>query len=148
MDHLDINEILKILPQRYPFLLIDRVIRLDVEKSLTAIKNVSINEHFFVGHFPVKPVMPGVLLIEALAQASGVLAVKTAEHQGKKVSGLYYFAGIDNARFKRPVVPGDQLHLNVEIVKVKSDIWKLKGVGMVDGEIAVTADIMSVRKEN
>ncbi len=147
MKPLDVNEIIKYLPQRYPFLLLDRVLEYELEKYLIAIKNVTINEHFFVGHFPQAPIMPGVLLIEALAQASGVLALKTAEKRGQSAHGIYYFAGIDNARFKRPVVPGDQLKLHVKYVKDKRDIWKFSGEATVDGETVCSADLTSARRD-
>ena len=138
---LDIHAILEQLPHRYPFLLIDRVTSVVAGESVTAIKNVTINEPYFTGHFPQRPVMPGVLIIEALAQATGILAFITA---GQKPDDnmLYYFAGIDNARFKKPVEPGDQIILQATLVKQKRNIWKFKGTATVDGEIVATADLM------
>lgn len=145
MSSMDIHEVLKYLPHRYPFLLIDKVIEMVPGKSLTAIKNVSSNEHFFVGHFPQRMVMPGVLILEALAQASGILAFKTANAVPEDGS-LYFFAGIDNARFKRVVEPGDQLRLEVEVVKHKQEIWKFKGIATVDGNLVCSADMMSAKR--
>lgn len=142
---LDINAVLKHLPHRYPFLFIDKVIEYDPGKSLIAIKNVSMNEQFFVGHFPVRPVMPGVLILEALAQAAGVLAF-VSTGQDPQGDSLYYFAAIDNARFKRIVEPGDQLRLEVTVTKSRKELVKVTGVASVDGEIACTADLMSIRK--
>lgn len=143
---MDIHEILKFLPHRHPFLLIDRVIDIDMGKSLVAIKNVTINEAYFAGHFPQRPVMPGVLILEAMAQAGGVLAYKstnTSPDQGV----LYFFAGIDNARFRRIVEPGDQLRLEVKVIRSKRDIWKLEGSAYVGDELACSAEFMSARKE-
>ena len=141
MTVMDIREILEHLPHRYPFLLVDRVLEIEKGKRIKAIKNVTINEPFFVGHFPHMPVMPGVLQIEALAQAAGILSFQT---MGKKADdqSVYYFVGIDNARFKRPVVPGDQLVLDVEITRVARSIWKFKGVATVEGKVSATADLM------
>lgn len=141
MNRLDINEILEYLPHRYPFLLIDRVVDFEPNVSLRAIKNVTVNEPFFPGHFPQHPIFPGVLIMEALAQATGILALKS---QDKKADGssLYYFAGIDNARFKKPVIPGDQLLLEVKVIKAKRGIWKFSGVASVDGTLAASADLM------
>jgi len=141
LNRLDINEILEYLPHRYPFLLIDRVVDFEPNVSLRAIKNVTVNEPFFPGHFPQHPIFPGVLIMEALAQATGILALKS---QDKKADGssLYYFAGIDNARFKKPVIPGDQLLLEVKVIKAKRGIWKFSGVASVDGTLAANADLM------
>ena len=138
---MDIQEILEHLPHRYPFLLIDRVLECEPGKSLVAIKNVSVNEPMFTGHFPERPIFPGVLIMEALAQATGILAFRTNE---KKPDGssIYYFAGIDRCRFKQPVVPGDQLRLEVEILKEKRGIWKFNGVAKVDGKVVASAEIM------
>lgn len=145
MSSMDIQEILKWLPHRYPFLLIDRVIEFTLGKSLVAIKNVSFNEPFFVGHFPNQPVMPGVLILEALAQATCVLANKSFDDGPN--SKLYLFAGIDNARFKQMVKPGDQLKLEVELVKSKQGIFKFKGIASVDGQLACVADMISAKKD-
>lgn len=147
---MDIQEIINYLPHRYPFLLIDRVIEIDPGKSLVAIKNVTMNEPFFAGHFPGRPVMPGVLILEAMAQATCVLANTSpiiAESGDDYRNYLHLFAGIDNARFKRMVEPGDQLHLNVKILRYKQGIWKFSGVATVDNEIVCSADMISARKE-
>lgn len=145
MNTLDIHQVLKHLPHRFPFLLIDKVLDYEVGKSLVAIKNVTINEPYFAGHFPQRPVMPGVLMLEALAQAAGVLAFVST---GGDPTGdeIYYFAAIDNARFKRIVEPGDQLRLEVEVTKVRRELMKVKAMATVNGEVACTADLMSVRK--
>ncbi len=143
----DIEAILRMLPHRYPFLLVDRVIRQDVEAGrCEAIKNVTFNESFFQGHFPGKPVMPGVILLEAMAQTAGLLA---ASYLGVSPGDgfMLYFAGIDKARFKRMVVPGDQLHMSAQMLKRKRDIWKFEVVARVDGELACSAEMMcSVRR--
>ncbi|MGD9152557.1 MAG: 3-hydroxyacyl-ACP dehydratase FabZ [Gammaproteobacteria bacterium] len=141
---LDIQGILKHLPHRPPFLLVDRVLKFEPSKSLVAIKNVTINEPFFVGHFPKRPVMPGVLIIEALAQAAGILAFLSTD-EDPQGNSLYFFAGIDNARFKRIVEPGDQLHLEVEITKMRKNLLKAHGVAKVGDEIACSADLMSIK---
>lgn len=137
---IDIHEILKILPHRYPFLLVDRVLDYEVEKHLTAIKNVSINEPFFGGHFPHRPVFPGVLLIEAMAQASAILASLGMEVVANETL-IYLFAGVNNVRFKRPVEPGDQVQLNVELTRKKGKVWKTSATATVDGALCATADI-------
>lgn len=142
---MDIHEILKYLPHRPPFLLIDRVIEIKEGESLVAIKNVTMNEPFFVGHFPSRPVMPGVLILEALAQAAGVLAFKSTNTLHTD-GVLYFLAGIDNARFRRVVEPGDQLRLEVKVVRSKQDIWKIEGTALVDGEVACSADFLSARR--
>lgn len=146
MTVLDIRAILETLPHRYPMLLVDRVLELEKGKRIVAIKNVSINEPFFTGHFPYLPVMPGVLQVEALAQAAGILSFQTMG----RVSGtstVYYFVGIDRARFKRPVVPGDQLKLEVEILRISRSIWKYSGKATVDGQVAAEADLMCTLRE-
>jgi 3-hydroxyacyl-[acyl-carrier-protein] dehydratase len=138
---MDIHEILKKLPHRYPILLVDRVLELDSGKRIRALKNVSINEPYFEGHFPQRPVMPGVLMLEALAQAAALL---TFEALGLKPDEktVYYFAGIDGARFKRPVEPGDQLILDVEVARMKASIWKFNAKALVGDELAVEAELM------
>lgn len=146
MASLDIHEILKHLPHRYPFLLIDRVLEYQPESHLIGIKNVTHNEPYFPGHFPQRPVMPGVLILEALAQATGILAFKTVDRIPDKNS-LYYFVGIDNARFKRPVEPGDQLRLEVEYIKRMRGIWKFNGKASVDGDVVCSAEIMCAERE-
>ena len=138
---MDIHQILKKLPHRYPFLLVDRVLEIEAGKRIKALKNVTINEPFFVGHFPHRPVMPGVLIIEAMAQAAGLLAFE-AMGADKDDNSVIYFVGIDNARFKRPVEPGDQLILDVSIERQKAGIYKFKGVTRVDGQVACEADFM------
>ena len=138
---LDIHQILKMLPHRYPILLVDRVLELDKGKSIKAIKNVSINEPFFLGHFPHRPVMPGVLILEALAQAAANLAFDMLG-QVPDEKTVYYFAGIDGARFKRPVEPGDQLILEVSLDRHKSGIFKFNACAKVGEEIATEASLM------
>ncbi|BDT66375.1 3-hydroxyacyl-ACP dehydratase FabZ [uncultured Albidiferax sp.] len=137
---MDIHQILKQLPHRYPFLMVDRVLSIEKSKSIRAFKNVTINEPFFEGHFPRRPVMPGVLMLEALAQAAALLAFD-ALGKSPEDDTVYYFAAIDNARFKRPVEPGDQLMLDVELVRMKSGIFKFKGKGTVGDELAVEAEL-------
>jgi len=146
MTTLDIRAILEHLPHRYPFLLVDRVLELEAGKRIVALKNVTINEPFFVGHFPHLPVMPGVLQIEALAQAAGILSFQTMGRVSDDRS-VYYFVGIDSARFKRPVVPGDQLRLEVEIVRVARSIWKYRGRATVEGQVAAEAELMCTLRE-
>ncbi|HFD79398.1 MAG TPA: 3-hydroxyacyl-ACP dehydratase FabZ [Gammaproteobacteria bacterium] len=143
---MDINEIRNTLPHRYPFQLVDRVIEYRPGESLVALKNVTINEPFFQGHFPEKPVMPGVLILEALAQATGLLAFKTEDRDAERDS-LYYFVGIDNARFKRPVEPGDQLTLYVDLIKTRRGIWVFDTRATVDGKVAATAVIMCTERK-
>lgn len=146
MDILDIHEILRHLPHRYPFLLIDRVVECIPGKSLVAIKNVSYNEPYFQGHFPDLPIMPGVLILESLAQATGILAFKTTETLPSE-GAIYYFAGVDRARFKRPVGPGDQMRLEVELVRSLRRLWKFTGIVTVDGSLVASADVMCSYKE-
>ena len=141
---MDIHEVMKHLPHRPPFLLIDKVIEIVEGQSLVALKNVTINEAFFVGHFPNRPVMPGVLILEALAQAAGVLAYKSTQTTPEN-GGLYYLAGIDNARFRRIVEPGDQLRLTVKLVRAKREMWKLEGTAHVEDELACSAELLSIR---
>jgi 3-hydroxyacyl-[acyl-carrier-protein] dehydratase len=137
---MDIHEILKKLPHRYPILLVDRVLELEPGKNVKAIKNVSANEHFFVGHFPHRPVMPGVLMLEAMAQAAALLAVETLNITLDDKT-LFYFAGIDGARFKRPVEPGDQLVLDIDLERMKAGVCRFQARGLVDGEVAVEAQL-------
>jgi 3-hydroxyacyl-[acyl-carrier-protein] dehydratase len=138
---MDIHQILKQLPHRYPILLVDRVLELEKGKRIKALKNVSINEPFFNGHFPHRPVMPGVLMLEALAQAAALLAFDTLGVTPDDKT-VYYFAGIDGARFKRPVEPGDQLMLHVELARMKSGIFKFKARATVAEELAVEAELI------
>ena len=133
-----------LLPHRYPFLLLDRVTAFEANQTLTAIKNVTMNEPFFQGHFPGFPVMPGVLITEALAQACGTLAILS--EGGSNDKEIYFFAGIDNARFKRQVIPGDQLVFEVELLQSKRGIGKFKAVAKVDGQVAAEAEIMCAKK--
>jgi 3-hydroxyacyl-[acyl-carrier-protein] dehydratase len=141
MNTLDINQIKEYLPHRYPLLLVDRVLNWESGKSITAIKNVTINEEFFNGHFPHKPVMPGVMMIEAMAQTAALLSFLTMGHKPDHNS-IVYFLGIDGARFKRPVEPGDQLKMEVEIIRAARGIYKYKAKGTVDGQLAVEAELM------
>jgi len=142
---MNINEVKNFLPHRYPFLLIDKVLNIEVGKSLRALKNVTFNEPQFTGHFPSQPIMPGVLIIEALAQATGILAFKS--EVGKPQDGqIYMLVGVDNARFKRMVEPGDQLLLDVEVLTVKRGIWKFKGTASVDDKIVTSAELMCTQK--
>lgn len=138
---LDIDGVLKLLPHRYPFLLIDRVLEIEHGKTVRCLKNVTINEPFFPGHFPHRPVMPGVMILEALAQAAGVLAFRTAGVIPDE-STRFYFVGIDGARFRRPVVPGDQLILNAKLERIMRGIWKFKTWAEVDGVEACSAEMM------
>ena len=138
---MDIHQILKQLPHRYPFILVDRVLELDKGKSIKALKNVTINEPFFGGHFPHRPVMPGVLMLEAMAQAAALLAFDTVGVTPDDKT-VYYFAGIDGARFKRPVEPGDQLVMDVTLERMKAGIFKFKGITRVGTEVACEAELM------
>jgi 3-hydroxyacyl-[acyl-carrier-protein] dehydratase len=144
---LGITEIKEYLPHRYPMLLVDRVVDYEIGKTITAIKNVTVNEEFFNGHFPHKPVMPGVLMIEALAQTAAILSFMTMNVKPDENS-VVYFVGIDNARFKRPVEPGDQLKMDVEILRTSRGIWKYKATASVDGKVAVEADLMCTIRAN
>ncbi len=141
MNSLDIHEVLKFLPHRYPFLLIDRVLDYTKDKSLTAIKNVTINEPFFPGHFPYRPVMPGVLILEAMAQASAVLSLKSMDKL-PSADSVFYFVGINDARFKRPVEPGDQLRLHTSIKRIMRGMWMYDCAAHVGDELAATAGLM------
>lgn len=146
MQNIDIEDIKKFLPHRYPFLLVDRILDYQPELSLVALKNVSVNEPYFQGHFPAKAIMPGVLIIEAIAQATGILGCLSANHQDIKDS-LYYLVGIDKARFKRPVVPGDQLLIEVTFDKVRRGIWCFDGKASVDGSVVASAYLMTTKKD-
>jgi 3-hydroxyacyl-[acyl-carrier-protein] dehydratase len=143
---MDIHEILKHLPHRFPFLLVDRVVTCEPGVSIHAYKNVTINEPFFVGHFPHHPVMPGVLIMEALAQAAGILSFKTMGEMPDDDS-VFYFVGIDGARFKKPVMPGDQLHLHVKIERQMRGIWKYKAEARVDDQVVAEAELMCAKRE-
>lgn len=145
MTTMDIHKVMSLLPHRYPFLLVDKVIDYRVNDYLIALKNVTFNEPYFTGHFPVRPVMPGVLIVEAMAQATGLLAMASRPDEvGNK---LYYFVGIDKARFKRPVEPGDQLIMEVHLGPIRRGIWKFEGEARVDGQIVASAEIMCTARE-
>lgn len=146
MASMDITQIMKVLPHRYPFLLIDRVLEMVPHERIVAIKNITMNEPQFPGHFPSHPVMPGVLMIEALAQTAGVLAFSSSDKDVGENS-VIYFVGIDGARFKRPVVPGDQLRMEASILKVTRGIWKFAAKGTVDGQLACEAELMCTLKK-
>jgi len=143
---LDIHEVKNYLPHRYPFLLVDRVIEATPETKLTALKNVTYNEPFFEGHFPSRPVMPGVLIIEALAQASAIMASYGSGNVDTD-NRIYYFTGIDKARFKRPVEPGDQLIFEVELIRRIKNMWKCSATAKVDGKLAASAELMFTFKD-
>lgn len=145
MSGMNIEEVLQYLPHRYPFLLVDRVLECEPKKRLVAIKNVTMNEEYFVGHFPNHPVMPGVLVIEALAQSAAILAFKSLDRKPDDKS-VVYFVGIDRARFKRPVFPGDQLMLYSELILVKRGIWKFKCEAKVNDLIVTEAELMCTEK--
>lgn len=142
---MDIHEILDHLPHRYPFMLVDRVLSIELGKEIVAVKNVSMNEPFFPGHFPYHPVMPGVLIVEAMAQAAAILSFKTMDTKPSDDS-VYYFAGIDSARFKKPVSPGDQLILKVKIDRILRGIWKYSGQALVDDVVVAEAQMMCILK--
>ncbi|SFV52188.1 3-hydroxyacyl-[acyl-carrier-protein] dehydratase, FabZ form [hydrothermal vent metagenome] len=143
---MNITEIFDFLPHRYPFLLVDKVTHIELGKSLTAIKNISFNEPQFTGHFPDSPIMPGVLIVEALAQATGILAFKS--EVGKPQKGqIYMLVGVDKVRFKKMVVPGDVLELKVEVLTVKRGLWKFDCQALVDGEVVTTAILMCTQKK-
>lgn len=146
MSVMDINKVMRLLPHRYPFLLIDRVLEFEKDKRLLALKNVTINEHFFIGHFPIRPVMPGVLIVEAMAQATGLLAMESDPSTVSETS-VYLFVGIDKARFKRPVEPGDQLEIEVVQKNFKRGIGVFSCTAKVDGKIVSTADIMCTARD-
>ena len=138
---LDINEIMEVLPHRYPFLLVDKVEEMELGKKIVGIKNVTINEPFFQGHFPGHPIMPGVLIVEAMAQVGGILAFKS--EPDKTDGSVVYFMGIDNARFRKPVLPGHQLRLELEVIKRRRAIWRFKGEAYVGEELVAEAEILA-----
>ena len=146
MPEMDIKEVLKYLPHRYPFLLVDRVLECTPGESLVALKNVSYNENFFPGHFPNQPVMPAVLILEAMAQATGILVMRTLDALHTEHS-VYYFVGVDKARFRRPVEPGDQLIFNIELLRTVRDIWKVKAEARVSDTVVADALIMGALRE-
>jgi len=143
---MDIHEIIEHLPHRYPFLLVDRVLEVVPGKSIHAYKNITMNEPYFVGHFPHHPVMPGVLIMEALAQAAGILSFKTMESK-PDANSVFYFVGIDECRFKKPVMPGDQLHLHIQIQRQMRGIWKYIAEARVDGEVVAEAKLMCAKRD-
>ncbi len=138
----DPKEIQEILPHRYPFLLVDRILELDLGKRVVGIKNVTINEPFFAGHFPGHPIMPGVLILEAMAQVGGFLLMSSLDARGEKK--LLYFTGIDNARFRRPVVPGDQIRFELKILQRRLQVCRMQGEAYVDGKLVAAAELSSV----
>jgi len=146
MSAMDIHEIMKRLPHRYPFILVDRVLSTEPGKSIVALKNVTINEPFFPGHYPHHPVMPGVLIVEAMAQVAALLSFSSGAGEAGD-NKVYLFVGIDGARFKRPVTPGDQLIIKVEVLTNKRGIWKFSGVAEVDGQTAAEAEIMCTMRD-
>jgi len=143
---MDIGEILKYLPHRYPMLLIDRVIEFQHGQSLVAIKNVSYNEPYFQGHFPNRPVMPAVIILEAMAQATGILVLRSMDMLPSEKS-IYYFVGIDGARFRRPVEPGDQLRIEVDLLRSSRGVWKFRSNASVEGGIVANGDLMGAMRE-
>ncbi len=142
---IEINEIMKILPHAYPFLLVDRIVEIEPEKRIVGIKNVTYNEPFFPGHFPGRPIMPGVLIVEAMAQTAGVLVFKSLPEE--KYGQAVFFLGIDNVRFRKPVTPGDQLRLELEITKHRQAIWGFKGKALVDGKLVAEAELLAMMGE-
>ena len=147
MKQIDINQILHYLPHRYPFLLVDRITEIEEGKRIVGIKNITFNEPCFTGHFPGKPVFPGVLILEAMAQTAAILAFETENHRPDESSEVYY-VGIDQARFRRPVIPGDQLVMEVHFERAIRTIWKYRGTASVDGDVAVEATFMCALKLN
>ncbi|AJC50310.1 3-hydroxyacyl-ACP dehydratase FabZ [Coxiella endosymbiont of Amblyomma americanum] len=143
MSVMETREIKQYIPHRYPFLLVDRVIAMEKHKSLIAIKNITANEPFFMGHFPVRPIMPGVLIIESLAQSAGILIVKSL-NLPEYHKEIYFFAGVDNARFKRIVEPGDQLVLEIKVLK-SGRLWKFEGEAKVEGKLACRAEFITIK---
>ena len=138
---LNINEIMSLLPHRYPFLLVDRILELEPNKKVVGLKNVTMNEPFFQGHFPGTPIMPGVLILEAMAQTGGVLAIASMEKSGK--NALMYFMGLDQVKFRKMVVPGDQLIMELEVLKQRAKVMKLAGTAKVDGQVVAEAQLMA-----
>lgn len=146
MAEMDIGEIMKYLPHRYPMLLIDRVVEFQLGESLVAIKNVSYNEPYFQGHFPNRPIMPAVIILEAMAQVTGILVLRSMDKLPSEKS-IYYFVGIDGARFRRPVEPGDQLRIEVKLLRSSRGIWKLRSDATVNGDTVASGDLMGAMRE-
>ena len=146
MVDMPIGEVLKHLPHRYPFLLVDRVLECIPGESLVALKNVTINEPFFPGHFPRRPVMPAVLILEAMAQATGILALRSLDRL-PSATEMYYFVGVDNARFRHPVEPGDQLVIEIDLVRTTRGIWKVAGRGKVEEKLVAAADLLGALRD-
>lgn len=142
---MEIKEIMNILPHAYPFLLVDRIIEIEPGKRIVGIKNVTYNEPFFPGHFPGRPIMPGVLIVEAMAQTAGVLVCNSLSEEER--NKLVYFLGMDNVKFRKPVIPGDQLHLELEITKHRQSIWGFKGKALVDGKVVAEAELLAMLGE-
>ena len=142
---MEIKEIMNILPHAYPFLLVDRIIEIEPGKRIVGIKNVTYNEPFFPGHFPGRPIMPGVLIVEAMAQTAGVLVCNSLSEEER--NKLVYFLGMDNVKFRKPVIPGDQLHLELEITKHRQSIWGFKGKALVDGKLVAEAELLAMLGE-
>jgi len=141
---LGIDEIMKALPHRYPFLLVDRILEIEEKKRITGLKNVTINEPFFQGHFPGHPIMPGVLIIEAMAQVGGILLMGQVEDYQSKV---VYFMSLDNVKFRRPVKPGDQLHFELDMIQIRGPVCKMRGVARLDGEVVCEADMAAMVRD-
>ena len=147
MSELNINQIKNLLPHRYPFLLVDKVLSYEPYKSIVAVKNITMNEPFFTGHFPTMPIMPGVLVTEAMAQTAALLGCLSIDKNKLKDGSLYYLVGIDNARFKKPVIPGDRLVINATFEKERRNIWKFKTSASVEDDLVAFADIMTTVKD-
>ena len=139
---IEIREIMKILPHAYPFLLVDRILEMEAGKRIVGIKNVTYNEPFFPGHFPGRPIMPGVLIVEAMAQTAGILIYQSIDEESRRKPAL--FLGMDNVKFRKPVIPGDQLRLEVEITKHRQSIWGFKGKALVDGKLVAEAELLAM----
>ncbi len=144
MPEIDINEIRAVLPHRYPFLLVDRILDIELDRRVVGIKNVTANEPFFQGHFPNRPIMPGVLILEAMAQVGGVLAMKSSPTSGPPA---VYLTGVDQAKFRKPVVPGDQIRFEVEVVKRRSPFWKMHAKAFVDSDLVCEAELTAMVTE-
>jgi 3-hydroxyacyl-[acyl-carrier-protein] dehydratase len=144
---IEAKEIMKILPHAYPFLLVDRILEIEPGKRIVGIKNVTYNEPFFPGHFPGRPIMPGVLIVEAMAQAAGLLAFQSKPETEGNQKKPVYFLGLDNVRFRKPVIPGDQLRLELEVTRQRQSIWGFKGKAWVDGKLVAEADLLAMMGE-